>query len=324
MPFFRTLALAVAALAICNAAAAQSAIPSAPSPSAVRLVVPLPAGGPSDLIARMTARHLAETLGQQVVVENKPGANGLLAARDVAAAGTDGQTLLYAPGSMIATPLLVKGSGFDWPRELAPLGKVGRVPFGLAVHPGIGAASVADLVRQARSQPGKLNVATNTPSEVMATAKFMKAADVNLMRVPYRGAPQSMPDLLAGRVHVMFGPLSAFQPYVQSGALRLLAVLGPERSPALPDVPTMREAGFPDVSVPTWQALYVSARVDASRQQRLAQAVSAAAARPEVRAELEKRLLVAETASPQELSATISRELAEWALLIDEYKLSAE
>jgi tripartite-type tricarboxylate transporter receptor subunit TctC len=318
------IAIVAASLGLLVGAHAQSPAVDANAGRAVRVVVPLPAGGPSDFVARQVAQHLSEALGQPVFVDNKPGANGLLAAREVAAAAADGRTLLYAPGSMIATPLLVKGSAFDWVRELAPLGTVGRVPFGLAVHPSVPAASVAELAAHARTRPAALNVATNTPSELMATVQFMKAAGITLTRVPYRGAAQSMPDLLAGRVQLMFGPLSALQPHVNSGALRLLAVLAPERSAAFPDVPTMREAGYAGVAVPTWQALYVSTRVVADRQQQLARAVADAASRPDMKAELNRRLLVAESGSPEELSATISRELAAWSSLIDEYKLTAD
>lgn len=324
MRHWMTIALTAASLLLPLAVRAQAAAPEVFPTKQLRLVVPLPAGGPSDFIARLAAQHLATALGQAVVVDNKPGANGLIAAREVAAADADGHTLLYAPGSMIASPMLVKGSGFDWSQQLAPLGKVARVPFGLAVHPGVPASSVAELASHARTQPGQLNVATSTPSEVMAAAQFMKAAGVTLTRVPYRGAPQAMPDLLAGRVQLMFGPLSALQPHVKSGALRLLAVLAPERSAAMPEVPTMREAGFAAVYVPTWQALYVSSRASAGTRERLAAAVAAAAARPEFRAELDKRLLAAESASPQELSATIASELAAWSSLIDEYKLTAD
>jgi tripartite-type tricarboxylate transporter receptor subunit TctC len=158
----------------------------------------------------------------------------------------------------------------------------------------------------------------------MAAAQFMKAAGATLTRVPYKGSQQAMPDLLAGRVQLMFGPLSALQPHAKSGALRLLAVIGAERSAALPEVPTVAEAGFPGVAVPTWQALYVPARVDGARQAKLAQAVQAVAARADVKAELGRRLLATEVASPQELAATIRRELADWAVLIDEYRLSAD
>lgn len=290
----------------------------------LRMLVPVPAGGPSDFIARQVAQQLSTSLGQAVTVENKPGANGLVAAREVLAAPADGHTLLYAPGSMIATPLLAKGSGLDWSQDFAPLGKVGRVPFALAVHPGVTAQTVDELVKQARQQPGVLNVATSTPSEVLAAAQFMKAAGVTLARVPYKGGTQALPDLLAGRVQLTFGPLSLMQPHAKSGALRILAVLAPQRSGALPDVPTMAEAGMGGVEVPTWQGLYTVTKVPPALRARLATAIAAAVARPEMRAELERRMLAVEGATPQELAATIARELAVWSALVAEYKLTAE
>lgn len=323
----RQLLLSLAALA---ALAAPVATPAQPAGTAgfpakpLRMLVPVPAGGPSDFIARQVAQQLSFSLGQAVTVENKPGANGLVAAREALAAPADGHTLLYAPGSMIATPLLAKGSGLDWPQDFAPLGKVGRVPFALAVHPGVAARTVAEFVKQAAQQPGTLNVATSTPSEVLAASQFMKATGVQLTRVPYKGGTQALPDLLAGRVQVMFGPLALLQPQAKAGALRILATLAPERSATLPEVPTMAEAGFAGVDVPTWQALYTAAKVPAGTRARLAVDVAAAAARPDMRAEFERRMLATEGASPQELAATIARELAVWAALVDEYKLTAD
>lgn len=312
---------ALAALAAPVAASAQ-ATPAAAFPARpVRMLVPVPAGGPSDFIARQVAQHLGALLGQVVMVENKPGGNGLVAAREALAAPADGHTLIYAPGSMIATPLLVKTSGLDWPRDFAPLGKVGRVPFALAVHPGVPALTLADFVKQARLQPQRFNVATSTPSEVLAAAQFMQATGIQLTRVPYRGGTQALPDLLTGRVQVMFGPLSLLHAQAKSGALRILAVLDPERSAALPEVPTLAEAGMGAVSVPTWQGVYTAAKVPEAVRARLAADLAAAVARPEMRSELERRMLVAESATPKDLASTIARELAIWSALVDEYRL---
>jgi len=322
----RQLLLSVAVLAALVTPVAASAQTAAePFPTRpLRVLVPVPAGGPSDFIARQVAQQLSASLGQVVTVENKPGANGLVAARETLAAPADGHTVLYAPGSMIATPLMAKGSGLDWSQDLAPLGKVGRVPFALAVHPGIAAQTLAELVRQARQQPGGLNVATSTPSEVLAASQFMKAAGIQLTRVPYKGGTQAMPDLLAGRVQLMFGPLSLLQPQAKSGALRILATLAPERSAALPDVPTMAEAGMGSVDVPTWQGLYTSAKVPAAARARLAAEIAATMARPEMRVEFERRMLTVETASPQALAETIMHEMTMWSALIDAYKLSVD
>jgi len=320
LPFVAAVATLVCSLAATAQTASPASFPSRP----LRMLVPVPAGGPSDFIARQVALQLGSSLGQVVTVENRPGANGLVAAREALAAPADGHTLLYAPGSMVATPLLAKGSGLDWSQDFAPLGKVGRVPFALAVHPDVPARTVAELVKQARQQPGTLNVATSTPSEVLAAAQFMKAAGIQLTRVPYKGGTQALPDLLSGRVQLMFGPLSLLQPLAKSGALRLLAVLAPERSGSLPDVPTMADAGMGHVDVPTWQGLYTAAKVAPALRALLATEVAAAMAKPEVRFELERRMLAVEQASPQELAATITRELAAWSALVDEYKLTAD
>lgn len=317
---FAAFAALTCPLAVMAQAASSASFPTKP----VRMLVPVPAGGPSDFIARQVAQQLSTSLGQPVTVENKPGANGLVAAREALSAPADGYTLLYAPGSMIATPLLAKGSGLDWLQDLAPLGKVGRVPFALAVHPGVAAQTVAELVRQARQQPGALNVATSTPSEVLAAAQFMRAAGIIITRVPYKGGTQALPDLLAGRVQLMFGPLSLLQPQAKSGALRILATLTSERHVALPEVPTMAEAGLPGVDVPTWQGLYVAAKVPQALRARLASDIALAVARPELRAEFDRRMLVVEGASAQDLATTITRELTVWAAVIDEYKLTAD
>jgi tripartite-type tricarboxylate transporter receptor subunit TctC len=319
--------LSIATLAALNlpvAGLAQTAVAASFPSKPLRMLVPVPAGGPSDFIARQMAQQLSTSLGQPVTVENKPGANGLVAAREALSAPSDGYTLLYAPGSMIATPLLAKGSGLDWSQDLAPLGKVGRVPFALAVHPGVAAQTVAELVKQARQQPGVFNVATSTPSEVLAAAQFMKAAGIQITRVPYKGGAQAMPDFLAGRVQIMFGPLSLLQPQAKSGGLRILATLTPERHVALPEVPTMAEAGLPGVEVPTWQGLYVSAKVPQALRDRLATEIAAAVARPEMRVEFDRRMLVVEGSSAKDLAMTMTRELAVWAAVIDEYTLTAD
>lgn len=319
------LALAtVSAMIGSNAATGQTADSQSFPTRTLRMVVPVPAGGPSDFIARQVAQQLSASLGQVVNVENKPGANGLVAARDVLSAPADGHTLLYAPGSMIATPLLAKGSGIDWSQDFAPVGKVGRVPFALAVHPGVTAQTVADLVKQARQQPGVLNVATSTPSEVLAAAQFMKAAGVQFNRVPYKGGAQALPDLLAGRVQIMFGPMSLLQPQAKAGSVRILATLAPSRNPAWPEAPTMAETGLPGVNVPTWQGLFVAAKVPPAVQVRLASEIAAAVARPELRAEFDRRMVAIEAASPQELAASMTRELAAWAAVIDDYKLTVD
>lgn len=300
--------------------AAQDSFPCKP----LRLIVPLPPGGPSDALARVVAQGLSAGLGQPVVVDNKPGADGAIALREALVAPADGHTLLYATGSMLALPLLGKPSHFDWQTELAPVGKLGRVAFALMVHPDVPARSVAELVAYGRAQPGRLNYATSTLGELMVAAQFMKASGIQMTRVPYKGSAQAVPDLLAGRVQVMFGPLNQALPAAGQGSLRVLATLLPKRSAALPDVPTLAEAGYAEVAVPTWQSLFVPGKTPAGVTERLAHEVARVMGRPEVQADLERRTLFPEPPSAAQLAATVVREQAMWAGLIAEYKLNAE
>ena len=176
----------------------------------------------------------------------------------------------------------------------------------------------------ARTHPDQLNFATSTLSELMAAAQFMRAADIGMTRVPYKGGAQSMPDLLAGRVQVWFGPVSLIAPQVQAGSLRALATLLPERSPALPGVTTLAEAGYATVQVPTWQALFARAKTPAPVLERLAAAVTAATTRPEVRTEIEKRAIFVDAASAAELGRTVAAEQGAWIRLIADYRLGSE
>ena len=299
---------------------AQDAYPS----KAVRLVVPLASGGPTDFLARMVAQHLSRSLGQPVVVDNKPGADGAIGAREVMSAPADGHTLLFTPGSMLAAPLQARPPAFDWLSEFAPIGKAGRLSFCLVVHPDLPVRTVADLVAYARANPDKLSFSTATLSELMAASQFMKATDTRMVRVPYKGGTQAMPDLLAGRVQVMFGPVSLVLPHAKSGAVRVLATLLPQRSAALPDVPTMAEAGVAAVSVPTWQSVFAPARTPRPVVDRLASELAAVMSKPEVRAELERRAMLPETDSPQALAITVAQDQAAWVRLIAEYKLGAQ
>jgi tripartite-type tricarboxylate transporter receptor subunit TctC len=301
-------------------ALAQETFPIKP----LRMVVPLPAGGPTDFMARTMAQQLAATLGQPVIVDNKPGADGAVAARDVMSAPPDGYTLLFAIGSMLAVPLQSKPAAFVWATEFEPVGKVGRVSFCLAVNTDVPAKSVTELIAYARANPGKLNYATSTLGELMAASQFMKATGIRMTRIPYKGGAQAMPDLLAGRIQVMFGPVTLVMPHAKSNAVRILATVLPRRSALLPDVPTMSEAGYAEVSVPTWQAIFVSAKTPRSVVTRLSADLAAAMEKSEVQAAFERRALFPEYATAQELAATVAMDKTAWANLIAEYKLTAE
>lgn len=315
--FFR-LAASTLAVAQTSLTRAQDAFPVRP----LRLVVPLSAGGPSDQLARAVAQELAADLGQPVVVENRPGADGAVAMRDVAAAAADGHTMLYTVASMLATPMLAPAAGLDW-KAYTPVGRLGRLTFCMMVSAQLPVRTVAEFIAYAKANPDALSYATSTNSELMAASRLIQVAGIRMTRVPYKGGAQAMPDLVAGRVQVMFGPASLAVAQQAAGGLRVLATLLPERSPALPDVPTMAEAGFPAVSVPTWQALFVPAATPRAAIDRLAAGVNRVMARPDVRANLERRAIFVERADPQELAATVRQELVSWRRLVDEFQLAA-
>jgi tripartite-type tricarboxylate transporter receptor subunit TctC len=290
----------------------------------VRLIVPFASGGPTDTVARIVGQALSQSIGQSVVIDNRPGAEGAIAAQTVVGAPPDGYTFLFGTGSLGALPLLRKPPPFDLLTDFAPVSTIGRFTFCMYVNPGVPAKSVAEFVAYARASPGKLNYAASTYSEFLAAAQFMKAAGINMARVPYKGAAQAMPDLIAGRVQVTFGPISGGLQYVKDGRLRMLASLLPQRSPATPDVPTMVEAGVAGVSVPSWQAIFGPAKTPREIIVRLSREVNLILQGPGVRAQLDRQALQVEGSTPEALAANLKEDLRTWAQFIRENGLAPE
>jgi tripartite-type tricarboxylate transporter receptor subunit TctC len=317
----RALIKAVVALALL---AATSLAGAQAGGRTLRIIVPTPAGGPSDTAARLVAQKLASATGQPVIVENRPGAGGALAAQAVMAAAPDGQTLLWGIASMAGIPMLQKSPPYQSMLEMTPVSLVGRFTFAMFVHPDVAANSVAELVAQARRQPGKLAYATGTLGEYMAAAQFVKVTGVDVLRVPYKGGAQLMPDLVAGRVQFNIGPLSSGLPQVRDGKLRMVVVLQPERSAAAPDTPTLQEAGVAGVNVPTWQALFAPPKTPPAIADRIAGDVAAVLRDPTLRAQLEQQGLMPEAAGPQALSALVAQDTAAWRTFIRDYDIPQE
>jgi tripartite-type tricarboxylate transporter receptor subunit TctC len=290
----------------------------------IRLLVPFAAGGSSDTAARTLGQALAKSLGQAVVVENRPGANGAIAAQAVLAAPADGHTLLWGVASMVALPLLQKNAPYASLAEFTPVTIVGRFAFSLFVHPGVPANSVAELVAYARAHPGKLSYASSGYGEYMTAAQFMKVSGIGMERVPYKGGAQALSDLLAGRVQVTLGPTSNGFQYAKSGQLRMLAILSPERSAAAPEVPTLAEAGVPGVSVPTWQSLLAPPKTPREIVERLARDTALALKDAELRARFEQQAFRAEGSSPEVLAATIRDDLQAWSQFIRDNGITPE
>jgi len=230
----------------------------------IRFIVPLSPGGLVDTFGRSVAQHLSERLGQPVVVENRPGASQALAAEALARSQPDGYTLLIGTQSgIISTTILRKTLPYDPLRDFAPISLLFESPLYLVVHPSVPAHSVAELIALARAQPGKLSFATigNGTAPHIGAALFMKSTGVDFLHVPYKGSASAIADLLGGRVQMMFEGGVSSLPHARSGKLRALATTAARRTEAMPELPTIAEAGVPGYEVATWFGLLTNAGV---------------------------------------------------------------
>lgn len=314
-----TRRLTLLSMALWTAAPALAVAQTYPS-KPIRLITPFAAGGPSDNAARALSEALAKSLGQPVIVDSRPGADGAIAGQAVATAAPDGHTLLWGTSSVIVgAPLLQKPAPYDGLNGFTPIAVVGRFTYTLAVHPDVPAKTVAELIEYAKRNPDKLNFGTGTLTEYMAAVQFMKATGVKMTRVPYKGGAQVMQDLIAGRVHVHFGPISLHQPQAKDGKLRLLANLQSERSPTAPDLPTLAEAGVRGVDAPTWQAVFAPPKTPREISDVLARELRRATQDPALRAAFERQTVQMETQpGPEGLAITLRQDLAQWEQFIRE------
>lgn len=290
----------------------------------VRLVVPFPAGGPSDAVARTLGQGLAAVNGPQLVVENRAGAGGSVAAQSVHAAAPDGQTLLWGVASMTAIPLLQKSPPFQSLNEFVPVSLIGRFTYALVAHPRVPVKTVVELVHHAKANPGKLSYATGSLGEFMTNVMFLKASGTDMVRVPYKGGVQAMPDLIAGRVQLFFTPIQLGLPYAKENKLRMLAIVLPVRSPMAPEVPTMTEAGYPGVSTPTWQAVFAPPQTPRDVAARLAGEIAQALKGADIRARLEQQAFLVESTTPEALTTTIAEDFRLWQSFVRENDIPVE
>ncbi|HEX4859450.1 MAG TPA: tripartite tricarboxylate transporter substrate binding protein [Usitatibacteraceae bacterium] len=316
-----TLIAALAGLLCCLASIpAQASYPDKP----LRLIVPFPAGGASDVAARTVGQALAKALGQPVLVENRPGASGAIAAQAVMSAPPDGLTLLWASASMVSLPFVQRTPPYQSLNDLTAVSMVGRLTYCLFVPASLPAKSVAELVAQARAKPDALSYATGSLGEMMTAAQFLKATGTRMVQVPYKGGAQAMPDLVAGRVQVNFGPFAGGQPFVRDGKLRMLAVLGDRRHPGAAAVPTLAEAGIGGVGSPTWQAIFAPPGTARAIVDRLAQEIGKLAADGMLGDQLAKQAVVVETSTPAQLAEIVKSDARTWQQFVREYGIPKE
>jgi tripartite-type tricarboxylate transporter receptor subunit TctC len=281
----------------------------------VHLVVPFPAGSSTDTIARIVGQMLAQRLGQQIVVDNRPGASGDLGAEAVAHAAPDGYTIGIATTSTHALAVSLSAHlPYDPVKDFSPVAMIGDSPYVLAVYPGLPAKSVAELIALAKEKPRALNYASAGSASLahLAGALFEKMAGVELTHVPYRSSAQSVLDLVEGRIEMQFGQLAPTLPFLTSGKMRALAVTGARRIDALPDLPTVAENGLPGYEVSLWMAIVGPAGVPQPIIERLSREVAAVVNSPDGAAALKAQLFVPGASTPEALQTVIRDEIVKW------------
>jgi tripartite-type tricarboxylate transporter receptor subunit TctC len=272
----------------------------------IKIVVPFPAGSATDAIARVIGASVSSAIGQPVLVENKAGADGAIAGTEVVRAAPDGYTLLMATNSpMAAAPAMKKNPPYDPVTDFTPISDIGRYTFFIVVHPSVPAKTVAELVAFAKAKPGELNYATGNTTGIVSMALFNALGGVKMTHVPYKGEPQALTDLVSGRVQVMVVSSGTSLPHIREGRLRAIAVTLDKRSPALPDVPTIVEAGMPQFRLTSWAAVFGPAKMPRDVVERLNREFVAAIGRPDVQQAMEKQAFMLQGSTPEQLGALL-------------------
>ena len=306
----RGLVIGLATLSLVAGAQAQT-FPS----RTVTIVSPYQAGGTSDIIARILAQKLSERLGQNVVIENRPGANGTIGVNQVVRADPDGHTLLaVASSALTLNPIFYKSLSYDVARDLAPITRTGQVSNVLVVNPSVPAKDLKELVALAKQKPGELIYASQGVGSNghLIAEQFAQRAGIDYRHVPYKGSAPAVQDLLGGRVQIMFDNLPSALPQIQSGNLRALAVTTAERSSLLPDVPTIAEMGYPGFDAPAWFAILTAKTVPAPIRAELEKAIVESLGAPDVRAKLNAAGVEVAADGAASLNDRIARETAVW------------
>ena len=279
----------------------------------VRVVIHFPAGGSTDLVTRVLSQALTESMGQPFVVENRTGADGVIAAAAVMQSPPDGHTLFIATNTaMLQVPLLQKKPPYDPLTAFTPVSLVGRYTFLLVVTPSLGINNFSEFVAYARRNPGKINFSTYSGASHLAYAQIVKNAGVDMLRVPYKGEAPSVVDILGGTIHAVFATPTSSLSHIQSGRLKALAVTLPQRWPLLPEVPTTVEAGMPPINVEFFAAMFGPAGMPPEIAQRLSQELSRIIARPAIREQIDKQGFALASSSPAELRGFIKTQLGAW------------
>src|SRR5918999_640818 len=304
-----------------SAAICHAQYPSKP----IRFIVGFPPGGSADPTTRIIGQALQEQLGQPVVVENRPGADSAIAAEQVSKMASDGYTIFFASNSaMTAAAALRKQPPYDPLKDFTPISLVGRATQFFYVHPSVPAKTMQEFVEHVRANPGKLNYGTGNPLSILYNVQLMAATGINMVHVPYKGEGPLNPDIIAGRVQSAFLSTGTAVSHAKEGRLRPLAVLLERRSPLLPDVPTIDEAGVPQITVRQWAGVFGPPKLPREIVERLNKEINAALKRPDVLEKLQSYGYAAEGSTPERLLEINRADLALWRRLVKEAGIPLE
>jgi tripartite-type tricarboxylate transporter receptor subunit TctC len=311
--------LGILLLTMCVTLASGAALAQAYPSKPIRLIVPFPAGGAVDISARAIGAELSRSLGQQVVVENRPGAGGNLAAEAAARAAPDGYTLFMATSAILAVnPVLYAKVPFDPIKDFAPISVVASSDNVLVVHPSVPAQTVGELIALAKANPGKYSYASSGSgsSTHLAAEMFKMMAGVDLLHVPYKGGPPGVVDLLAGQVNMIFDLVPSALPHIRSGKIRALGVAGVQRSPLLPGVPLISESGVPGYRSSVWFGLVAPAGTPAEIVSRLSADVAKGVRQAEFRDRLTGMGYDVTSTTPEQMAELIRADIPRWAQVV--------
>jgi tripartite-type tricarboxylate transporter receptor subunit TctC len=309
--------LSLVVMAANTAAFAQSDYPNRP----VRMIVPFPPGGPTDIVARPLAQKLTEALGQPVIIENKGGAGGTIGADSVAKSPPDGYTLLMGTvGTQAINVTLYPKLAYDPLKDLAPVALVAAAPVALVAHPSVAANSVAALLELAKSKPGTLtfgSAGSGTPGHLSGEI-FKSMTGAKIEHVPYKGSAPAVQDLMGGQIQLMFDPVQSVLPHIKSGKIRALAVSSAKRAAILPDVPTIAEGGVAGYDTTAWWGVAAPAKTPMAVVNRLAAEIAKAVQSDELKARLQEIGIEALGLGPEEFAAFQKSEIAKWGKAVKE------
>ncbi len=298
--------LVIACLGLVSAIALAQPYPNKP----IRLIVPFPPGGAAELGARIFAQPLGQALGQPIIIETRPGAEGIIASEAVRQAAPDGYTLYYGTATgMSFAPAAKKVPPYDPVKDFTPISMVGIFGFFVFSHASMPVYTIGDLIGYARANPGKLNYGTGNATSILATGLFAAQQNLDMVHIPYKGDGPLSIDLIAGRVNVAFATPGTLAPQVKEGRLRVLATLLPSRNQLLPTAPTMAEAGLVSVPITPWGALFGPPKLPKEIVDRVGREIAVVLAKPEVKDAFGKLAFEPRSSTPQELSAFVAEQL---------------